>query len=175
MRFRRTLPAATLAFAALSLAAAPPASPPPPAPLASPPVPGTGTVEFADGKGPEDPGLRRLLDDYVGLYRADRLADWKALLHEQLSVADPRPDGSIRFRGLAEFFGTQQGFFASGRHIGERLEEVRVAEGRRIARITARFVFVDQGEERPGRLGLHVVEESGTWRIVAIVFSYDRA
>jgi len=144
-------------------------------PTAGAPVAATGTVRFAAGEEPADAGLRRLLEDYVGLYRADRLADWKRLLHERVSVADPRPDGTIRFRGLEEFFGTQQGFFASGRRIGERLEEVRVAEGRRIARVTANFVFVDEGEERRGRLGLQVVEEAGTWRIVAIVFSYDRA
>ncbi|HEV8201327.1 MAG TPA: nuclear transport factor 2 family protein [Candidatus Polarisedimenticolia bacterium] len=155
----------TLLIAGLALAAAPPGAA----------VPGTGTVRFAADKPPADAGLRRLLEDYVGLYRADRLADWKRLLHERVSVADPRPDGTIRFRGLEEFFTTQQGFFASGRRIGERLEEVQAEEGRRIARVSARFVFVDGGEERPGRLGLHVVEEGGTWRIVAIVFSYDKA
>lgn len=138
-------------------------------------VPGTGTVRFAAGGEPADASLKRLLEDYVGLYRAGRLSEWKRLLHDRVSVADPRPDGTIRFRGLEEFFSTQEGFFASGRRIGERLEEVRVDEGRRIARVSARFVFVDEGEERPGRLGLHVVEEGGAWRIVAIVFSYDRA
>jgi len=138
-------------------------------------VPGTGTVRFAAGAEPAETALKRLLEDYVGLYRADRLPDWKKLLHERVTVADPRPDGTIRIRGLGEFFATQEGFFASGRRIGERLEEVRVEEGRRMARVSARFVFVDEGEERPGRLGLHAVEEAGTWRIVAIVFSYDRA
>ena len=174
----------TLLCAGLALAAAPPPPAAPAAGAAAPAevaaaagavVPGTGTVQFAAGDAPTDPALRRLLEDYVGLYRADRLSDWKKLLHERVSVADPRPDGSIRFRGLDEFFTTQQGFFASGRRIGERLEEVRVAEGRRIARVSARFVFVDEGEERPGRLGLHVIEAGGTWRIVALVFSYDRA
>lgn len=144
---------------------------PPPAAV----VPGTGTVRFAAGGEPADPALKRLLEDYVGLYRADRLSEWKRLLHERVSVADPRPDGTIRFRNLDEFFSTQQGFFASGRRIGERLEEARVEEGRRMARVSARFVFVDEGEERPGRLGLHAVEEGGTWRVVAIVFSYDKA
>jgi hypothetical protein len=180
MKFLTTI----LLCAGLALAAAPPPPAAPAAGAAAPAeaataagaaVPGTGTVQFAAGDAPADPGLRRLLEDYVGLYRADRLSDWKQLLHERVSVADPRPDGSVRIRGLDEFFTTQQGFFASGRRIGERLEEVRVAEGRRIARVSARFVFVDEGEERPGRLGLHLVETGGTWRIVAIVFSYDRA
>jgi SnoaL-like protein len=167
----------TLVIAVVGLAAAPaaPGTPVPGAPEPGAPIAGTGTVRFAEGAAPHDMALRRLLEDYVALYRADRLSDWKKLLHERVSVADPRPDGTIRFRGLEEFFTTQQGFFASGRHLGERLEDVRVEEGRRIARVSARFVFVDEGEERPGRLGLHVVEEGGTWRIVAIVFSYDRA
>jgi hypothetical protein len=144
------------------------------APAAAAAAPGTGSVRFAAGGEPADPGLKRLLEDYVGLYRADRLPEWRRLLHESLSVADPAPDGTIRIRGLAEFFSRQEGFFSTGRRIGERLEEVRVEEGRRIARVSARFVFVDEGEERPGRLGLHAVEEGGAWRIVAIVFSYDR-
>jgi hypothetical protein len=182
MRFLAILLMAGLAFAAAPPAGGPPMfqapapSPPAAAPVATGgPVPGTGTVRFAGGGAPHDESVRRLLEEYVGLYRADRLSDWKKLLHERVSVADPRPDGTVRFRGLEEFFTTQEGFFASGRRIGERLEEVRVEEGRRIARVSARFVFVDEGEERPGRLGLHVIEEGGTWRIVAIVFSYERA
>jgi hypothetical protein len=172
----------TILIATLALAAAPPIpggapadAPIPRAPDSGATIPGTGTVRFVEGAAAGDAALRRLLEDYVGLYRADRLSDWKKLLHQRVSVADPRPDGTIRFRGLEDFFTTQQGFFASGRRIGERLEEIRVEEGRRIARVSARFVFVDEGEERPGRLGLHLVEEGGTWRIVAIVFSYDRA
>ena len=167
----------TLLIAGLALGASPPQPDAPAAGVTVPgaAVPGTGSVRFAADNAPTDAGLRRLLEDYVGLYRSDRLGDWKKLLHERVSVADPRPDGTIRFRGLDEFFTTQQGFFAGGRRIGERLEDVQVAEGRRIARVSARFVFVDEGEERPGRLGLHVVEEGGAWRIVALVFSYDKA
>jgi len=171
MRLPTTILIATLAL----LSSVPADAPVPRAPDSGATIPGTGTVRFVEGAAPSDAALRRLLEDYVGLYRADRLSDWKKLLHERVSVADPRPDGTIRFRGLEDFFTTQQGFFARGRRLGERLEEIRVEEGRRIARVSARFVFVDEGEERPGRLGLHVVEEGGTWRIVAIVFSYDRA
>ncbi|HEV8119520.1 MAG TPA: nuclear transport factor 2 family protein [Candidatus Polarisedimenticolia bacterium] len=142
---------------------------------APPAVPGTGTVAFAPSGEPHDPDLRRLIEDYVGLYRANRLDDWAALLHDGLSVADPRPDGTVRMRDKAAFLATQRGFFASGRRIGERLESVRVGEGRRIARVDADFVFVDEGEERRGRLGLHLARTAGGWRIVAILFSYDRA
>lgn len=169
-----------LLLAASAAAAAPiPAAPSAAAPEAATPpspgtVPGTGTVRYADGGEPREPGVRRLIESYVGLYRADRLAEWKRLLHEKLSVADPGPDGAVRFRGLEEFFGRQQGFFATGRRIGERLEAVRVEEGRRIARVSGEFVFVDEGEERRGRLGLHLAEEKGEWRVVAILFAYDK-
>ena len=170
--------AAGVSDTAAEIAATPPGAAPNAAPApdrAAAPVPGTGTIAFVAGAGPRDAGLRRALEDYVGLYRADRLPDWKRLLHERLSVADPRPDGSIRFRGRDDFFATQEGFFASGRKIGERLESVRVEEGRRIARVSAEFIFVDEGEERRGRLGLHLVEAGGAWSVVAILFSYDKA
>jgi SnoaL-like domain len=144
------------------------ATAPPPA------VPRTGTVAYAPGGEPHDPDLRRLLQDYVGLYRADRLDGWAALLNGGLSVADPRPDGSIRIRDKTAFLATQRGYFASGRRIGERLESVRVEEGRNIARLSADFVFVDEGEERRGRLGLHLAKAADGWTIVAILFSYDR-
>jgi hypothetical protein len=137
-------------------------------------VPGTGTVAFATGGEPHDPEVRRLIEDYVSLYRADRLDDWAKLLDEGLSVADPRPDGSVRLRDKAAFLATQRGFFATGRRIGERLEGVRVDEGRRIARVSAAFVFVDEGEERRGRLGLHLAGAASGWRVVAILFSYDQ-
>ena len=166
---------AATASAVAPIGATPSAAPEAATPPAPATVPGTGTVRYADGGAPRDAGVRRLIESYIGLYRADRLSEWKRLLHEKVSVADPRPDGSIRFRGLEEFFGAQQGFFATGRRIGERLEGVRVEEGRRIARVSAEFVFVDEGEERRGRLGLHLAEEKGEWRVVAILFAYDQA
>jgi hypothetical protein len=138
-------------------------------------IAGTGTVAFAPGGEPHDPELRRVLQDYVGLYRADRLEDWAALLHDGLSVADPRPDGTIRIRDKSAFLATQRDRFASGHRIGERLEALRVDEGRSIARVSGDFVFVEDGQERRGRLGLHLSRARDGWRIVAILFSYDQA
>ena len=34
---------------------------------------------------------------------------------------------------------------------------------------------LDEGEERPGKLGLHLAEGKDGWRIVAVLFSYDAA
>ena len=62
---------------------------------------------------------------------------------------------------------------ATGRRLSERLENIRVDTGRRIARVSADFVFVDEGAERPGKLGLHLAEGKDGWRIVAVLFAYD--
>jgi hypothetical protein len=119
--------------------------------------------------------IDRVLADYIGLYARDTLPRWKTLFHPALSVAFPGDDGGILVRNLDEFYTRQQNYFATGRRISERLENVRVEEGRRIARVTADFVFVDEGEERRGRLGLHLAQDrDDTWKILAILFSYDR-
>ena len=88
-------------------------------------------------------------------------------------MAFPADDGSITTRGLDEFVERQRNYFATGRKISEHLENVQVDMGRRIARVTADFVFVDEGEERPGKLGLHLAEDRDGWKIVAVLFSYD--
>jgi len=119
------------------------------------------------------PAVRKLLDDYTRLYAGPTLQEWRRLLHPRLAVFDPRPDGSVRARGIEEFFAAQEAYFASGRAIHERLEHVRVEEGRRIARVCADFVFVDEGRERPGKLGLHLAEGEAGWQVVGILFSYD--
>jgi len=121
-----------------------------------------------------EPAIRAVVSDYVGLYRAGTLERWKALFHPSLTVADPRPDGSIRVRGLEEFYATQKTGFESGRTQGERLENIRVEAGRRIARVTADYIYTGEGKDSRGKLGLHLVEGSAGWSIVAIVYSYDQ-
>jgi hypothetical protein len=119
--------------------------------------------------------LEKVVADYVGLYARPSLDRWKTLFHPSLVVAHPTEDGTIRARGLDEFFKAQKDYFDTGRKISERLENVRIEEGRKIARVGADFVFVDEGQESRGRLGLHLVETKDGWKITAIVFSYDRA
>jgi hypothetical protein len=111
--------------------------------------------------------------DYIGLYAGPTLERWRTLFHPAVVVSFPAEDGSITTRGLDEFVERQRAYFATGRNIGERLENVRVDMGRRIARVSADFIFLDEGEERPGKLGLHLVEGKDGWKIVAVVFSYD--
>jgi SnoaL-like protein len=115
-----------------------------------------------------------LVADYIGLYAAPTLDRWRTLFHPAVVVAFPDDDGSIRTRTLDEFVTRQQDYFATGRRISERLENVRVDLGRRIARVSADFIFMDEGEERPGKLGLHLAEGKDGWKIVAVLFSYDR-
>ncbi len=139
-------------------------------------------MPIAGGRGAAAPGaaaasrqaIEKVVSDYVGLYTATTLDRWKALFHPGLTVASPQDNGGVRVRGLEEFFKAQKDYFATGRRIGERLENVRIEEGRRIARVTADFVFVDEGEESRGKLGLHLAEGRGGWQMVAIIFSYDR-
>ena len=57
--------------------------------------------------------------------------------------------------------------------IAERLENVRIDMGRRIARVSADFIFMDEEEQRPGKLGLHLAEGKEGWKIVAVLFAYD--
>jgi hypothetical protein len=126
-------------------------------------------INSADSK----EALQKVLKDYIGLYRADSLDQWKLLFHPSLTVVFPADDGSVNVRNLEEFFQRQKNFFASRKSVNERLENMQVFEGRRIARVTADFIFIDEGVEKPGKLGLHLVQGNNGWKIVAVLFSYN--
>jgi kynurenine formamidase len=115
----------------------------------------------------------RLVADYIGLYTGPTLERWTSLFHPAVVVASPGEDGTIRTRTLAEFVARQKDHFATGRKVSERLENIRVDMGWRIARVSADFVFLDEGQERPGKLGLHLAEDEGGWKIMALLFSYN--
>ena len=117
--------------------------------------------------------LDQVLKDYIGLYQKDTLDQWKTLFHPSVTVFFPDKDGAINVRNLQEFFERQKNYFAKRKSISERLENVQILEGRRIARVTADFIFIDEGVENPGKLGLHLVEGKDGWKIVAVLFSYD--
>ena len=115
----------------------------------------------------------RLVADYIGLYAGPTLDRWRTLFHPAVVVAFPGADGTITTRTLDEFVERQRNYFATGRKISERLENVRIDMGRRIARVSADFIFMDEGEERPGKLGLHLAEGQDGWKIVAVLFAYN--
>lgn len=123
---------------------------------------------------PAREAVDRLVADYIGLYAGPTLDRWQTLFHPAVVVAFPADDGSITARGLNEFVERQRNYFATGRKITERLENVRIDMGRRIARVSADFIFIDEGEERAGKLGLHLVESQDGWKIVAVLFAYDK-
>ena len=124
---------------------------------------------------PARAAVDQVVADYIGLYAGPTLDRWRTLFDPAVVVAFPGDDGSITTRTLDEFVERQRNYFATGRRISERLENVRVDMGRRIARVSADFIFVDEGEERPGKLGLHLAEGRDGWKIVAVLFAYDAA
>ena len=119
--------------------------------------------------------LDKAVADYVGLYTRATLDRWKALFHPSLVVAYPGENGTIRARGLDEFFKAQKDYFETGRAIGETLENIRIDAGFRIARVSADFVFVDEGQASRGKLGLHLVETTDGWKITSVLFAYDES
>lgn len=122
---------------------------------------------------PAREAVDRLVADYIGLYAGPTLDRWQTLFHPAVVVAFPADDGSITVRGLDEFVERQRNYFATGRKISERLENVRVDMGRRIARVSADFIFIDEGEQRAGKLGLHLAEGRDGWKIIAVLFAYN--
>lgn len=130
----------------------------------------TGCAAHAD---PARAAVDRVVADYIGLYAGPTLDRWQTLFHPAVVVAFPAEDGSITTRTLGEFVERQRNYFATGRQISERLENLRVDMGRRIARVSADFIFIDEGEERAGKLGLHLAEGRDGWKIVAVLFAYD--
>ena len=140
---------------------------------AAPAFPATASPAEGPSTDPARAAVERVVADYIGLYAGPTIDRWRTLFHPAVVVAFPDEDGSIRTRTLDEFVTRQKNYFATGRRISERLENVRVDMGRRIARVSADFIFIDQGEERPGKLGLHLAEGKDGWRIVAVLFAYD--
>ena len=138
--------------------------------LASPP---TTPADEGLSAEPARAAVERLVADYIGLYAGPTIGRWRMLFHPAVLVAYPDDDGSIRTRTLDEFFTHQQNYFATGRRISERLENVRIDMGRRMARVSADFIFMDEGEQRPGKLGLHLAEGKDGWKIMAVLFAYD--
>jgi hypothetical protein len=133
-----------------------------------------GLLPLAPTEDP-DAALRKVVADYVGLYRSDALPEWRKLFLPSFSVASTNADGSLRLRSLDEFYSAQEGYLASGRAIREVLENVSVERRGRLASVWADFVLTDEGETSRGKLCLLLVAEKAGWRIQSLVFAYDAA
>ena len=118
-------------------------------------------------------GLDKVIQDYIGLYQRETLDEWKKLFHPSVMVFFPADDGTINARNLDEFFQRQQNYFNTRKSVSERLENLQIFEGKRIARVVANYVFIDEGKESSGKLGLHLAEGDDGWKIVSVLFSYN--
>lgn len=127
---------------------------------------------LAQGPVAGDSALQRLVDDYIGLYRRETLAEWRMLFLPSFTVAWTNADGSSTVRTLDEFWERQRQGFASARSMGEVLENVRMERRGRLASVWADFVFTSDDSSRRGRLVMLCLAERGVFRIHSLMFSY---
>lgn len=116
--------------------------------------------------------VRRVVDDYVGLYRQEALAEWRTLFLPTFTSTSTNRDGTITVRTLDQFFESQSRAFAAATEMSETLENVVIERTGRLATAWADFVFRQNGTSRRGRLVLTLVETQATWRIASLMFSY---
>ena len=116
--------------------------------------------------------VRKVVDDYVGLYRKDTLADWRTLFLPTFTATSPGADGAVTVRTLDEFYESQARGFARAAEMSETLENVVIERSGRMATAWADFVFRQDGTSRRGRLVLTLIETKATWRITSLMFSY---
>src|SRR4026209_170211 len=128
-------------------------------------------LSAAEQRGTDDAAVRRVLDDYIGLYRAETLDRWKALFLPGFTATVVGADGTVTTRTLAEFFESQRAAFARG-PVSERLEHVSLERTGHLARVFADFYFTSGGNTRHGQLILVMVEEKGQFRIASLAFTY---
>jgi hypothetical protein len=127
----------------------------------------------ARAEAPSDDDLRRVVADYVGLYRRETLDAWRELFLPGFTAASTRSDGTVLVRTLDEFFAAQKRYLGSGRAIREVLENTRMERHGRLASVWSDFVLTEEGETSRGRLVLTLVAEQDRFRIHSLMFSYE--
>jgi len=115
--------------------------------------------------------VERVLGDYIGLYRTDRLLEWKTLFLPGFAATYTNDDGSVTTRTLEEFYERQQAAFVRGT-VSETLHDVRIARQGRLAHVVAGFDFTSAGTTRRGQLMLLMIETQGQFKIAALTFTY---
>lgn len=120
-----------------------------------------------------DEGLRRVVADYVGLYRRDTLERWRGLFLPGFTAAHVGDGDAVRQRTLGEFYEVQKRYLDTGKSIREELENVRVERHGALASVWADFVLTEEGEKSRGRLVLLLIEERGTFKIHSLMFQYE--
>jgi hypothetical protein len=115
--------------------------------------------------------VQRVVDDYIGLYTKERLAEWKALFLPGFTATYTNADGSVTTRTLEEFYESQRvGFDRAA--MTETLHDVRITRVGRLAHVLAGFDFTSGGATRRGRLMLMLIESRGQFRIASLTFTY---
>ena len=115
--------------------------------------------------------IQRIVDDYIGLYRRDRLDAWKALFISGFTATYTNDDGSVTTRSLEDFYERQKAGFERG-PMSETLENVSIRQVGRLAHVSADFKFTSGDTTRPGRLMLLLIEVKGEFKIAALAFTY---
>lgn len=115
--------------------------------------------------------VRRVVDDYIGLYTKERLPEWKALFLPSFTASYTNADGTVSTRTLDEFYESQRAGFARG-PMSETLSDLRITREGRLAHAFAGFDFTSGGTTRRGQLMLLLIESQGQFRIAALTFSY---
>lgn len=115
--------------------------------------------------------VQRVVDDYIGLYRRDRLEAWKALFVPGFTATYTNEDGSVTTRSLEDFYERQRAGFERG-PMSETLDNVRIQRVGRLAHVFADFKFTSGDTTRAGRLMLLVITVKGEWKIAALTFTY---
>jgi hypothetical protein len=133
---------------------------------------GSQTIASPAAPPASDEALRRVVADYVGLYRRETLERWRELFLPRFTAAHVGDDGSVRQRTLEEFYQSQKRYFDTGKAIREELENIRVSREGALASVWADFVLSENGEKSRGRLLLLLIEERGAFKIHSLMFQY---
>jgi hypothetical protein len=135
--------------------------------IASGPPAGVHAQSGATG----DTAVRRVLDDYIGLYRKDALDRWKTLFLPGFTATFTNDDESVTTRTLNDFYERQRVAF-DRTPMSETLENVRILRMGRLANVFADFTFTSGGTPRHGQLMLLMIEDKGQLKIAALAFTY---
>ena len=104
---------------------------------------GAGSRQAPDAT--DSAAVQRVVDDYIGLYTKERLAEWKTLFLPGFTATYTNADGTVTTRTLEEFYESQRAGFARA-PMTETLHDVRITRDGRLAHVFAGFDFTTGGK-----------------------------
>jgi len=127
---------------------------------------------FGQTRPSDDAAVRRVLDDYIGLYRKDALERWKTLFVPGFTATYTNDDGSVTTRTLDDFYERQRSGFERGA-MSETIQNPRIMRAGKLAHVFTDFLFTSgSAAPRHGQLMLLLVEAKGQFKIAALTFTY---